>query len=262
MSKIQIPASVLGCAALLFGGCIDASKPCADPQAANAAATSPAGNAATGAVAAAPGSGAPVKVCSSGTATVADGLLDDFEDGNSQLTVAPGRDGYWWTHHDPAGSTLQPEKFAPDDGGAGGTKKALHVHGTTATGQGAYGSSIGVNLASKGLYDGSAYAGLSFKAKVGSSSTRSFRVKIGDVNTHGQLGSCKSCWNHFGKDIQIGTDWQEYQVMFNEVKQADGWGEPRPASLTPNELASIDWTIGPGATFDLWLDDIQFITCK
>ena len=98
-------------------------------------------------------------------------------------------------------------------------------------------SSIGVNLASKGLYDGSAYAGLSFKAKVGSSSTRSFRVKIGDVNTHGQLGTCKSCWNHFGKDLQIGTDWQEYVVMFSEVKQADGWGEPRPA--TPDGMTYL-----------------------
>jgi hypothetical protein len=261
MPKLRMFAPVIPFTALVFTGCIDASKPCAEPQAASAAAA-PAGGNATAAATGAAVAGAAVKTCSGAVVPAPDGLLDDFEDGNSQLTVAPGRDGYWWTHHDPNGSTLAPEKFVPDDGGAGGSKKALHVHGTTATEQGAYGSSIGVNLASKGLYDGSAYAGLSFKAKVGPSATRNVRVKIGDVNTHGQLGTCKSCWNHFGKDIQLGTEWQEYRVMFSEAQQAQGWGDPRPPSLTPSELASIDWTIGPGATFDLWIDDVQFVTCQ
>jgi hypothetical protein len=190
-----------------------------------------------------------------------DGVIDDFEDGNSQLLVAGGRDGYWWQHKDPKGSTIEPAKFTPADAGAGGSKKALFVHGVTGTEDGAYGSSVGINLMGKGLYDASKYVGISFKAKVGPSSTKSVRLKIGDVNTHGQLGTCKSCWNHFGKDMTFTPEWQEYKVLFSEVKQADGWGDPRPPTLTPSQLASIDFTVGPKASFELWIDDLTFLTC-
>jgi len=235
---------------VLAAGCIDASqKPCVDATGA------PAGAAATGAAAA-----GDLKTCANPAANP-DGLIDDFEDGNSQLAVIDGRDGYWWTHHDPNGSTIQPDKFQPEDGGANGTGKALHVQGRTSSTDGAYGSSIGINLSNNGLYDAAKYAGISFKAKVGSSSTHSVRFKIGDVNTHGQLGTCKDCWNHFGKDMQFTTEWKEYRVMFAEATQVKGWGSPRPPHVTPAQLAALDWTVGPGASFDLWVDDVQFLTC-
>jgi hypothetical protein len=254
---------LLSLAALFFSplaaGCIDASsrQPCVEPGA--AAAAPPAAGAANGAAAAPVAAGA-LKSCA-GAVAAADGLIDDLEDGNQQVLVALGRGGYWWLHHDPNGSTLLPEKFAPEDGGAGGSKKAVHVHGVTSSENGAYGSSVGLNLAENGLYDGSPYVGLSFKAKAGASASQKVRLKIGDVNTHGQLGTCASCWNHFGKDLELTPEWKEYKVLFSELKQADGWGTPRPPTLTPAQLASIDWTIGPGQTFDLWLDDITFMGC-
>lgn len=244
----------------VFGsGCINATPPpCVEPGA--AAATPAAVDNATSPAAPAAAAAGPLKTCANAT-PAPDGLIDDLEDGNSQTMVTAGRGGYWWLHKDPNGSTLLPEKFAPEDGGPPGSKKVLHVHGTTSSEKGAYGSSVGLNIAEKGLYDASAYVGISFKAKVGPGSTKSVRLKIGDVNTHGQLGTCANCWNHFGKDLQLGTEWQEYKILFVEAQQAAGWGDPRPPTLTPSQLASIDWTIGPGATFDLWLDDLTFLAC-
>jgi hypothetical protein len=247
MAKIVLPISIV---LVLAAGCIDASqKPCVDasgaPSAGNAA---PAGATASN-----------LKTCAD-PGTNPDALIDDFEDGDSHAVVLDGRDGYWWTHHDPNGSTISPEKFAPEEGGANGTGKALHVSGRTASSDGAYGSSIGLNFGNS-LYDASKYTGISFKAKVGPNSTKKVRFKIGDVNTHEQLGKCKSCWNHFGKDMELSTEWKEYRVMFADTSQAAGWGDPRPKSITPAQLASIDFTVGPGATFDLWVDDLQFLTC-
>lgn len=244
MTKIILPVSIVF---VLASACIDASqKPCVDASGAPAGATGSAASA--------------LKTCGSPTATP-DGLVEDFEDGNSQAVVLDGRDGYWWTHHDPNGSTIQPEKFAPEDGGANGQGKALHVHGSTASADGAYGSSVGLNFSNSGLYDGSKYAGISFKAKVGPNSTKKVRFKIGDVNTHGQLGTCKNCWNHFGKDLELSTDWKEYRIMFADATQVPGWGDPRPKNVSPDKLASIDFSIDKGANFDLWVDDVQLLTC-
>ena len=48
--------------------------------------------------------GKPVQRCGSPPVPATDGLLDDFEDGNNQLTNMAGRDGYWWVSVDKAGS--------------------------------------------------------------------------------------------------------------------------------------------------------------
>lgn len=233
-----------------FGCAAPMPKPCVDANSAP-----PAGTATTPTA-----RGSALKTCANPSAPP-DGIVEDFEDGNSQAVVLDGRDGYWWTHHDPNGSTIQPEKFAPADGGANGSAKALHVQGTTATGGGAYGSSVGVNFTSSGLYDASKYAGISFKAKVGPNSTKNVRLKIGDANTHGELGTCRNCWNHFGKDFELSTEWQEYRVLFVDATQQPGWGDPRPSQISPDKLASIDFTIAAGTTFDLWVDDVQLLTC-
>ena len=74
--------------------------------------------------------------------------------------------------------------------------------------------------------------------------------------------SCNDRWNHFGKDITLSEEWAEYVIPFSELKQADGWGDPRPPSVTPEKLYNLDWSIGPGATFEIWIDDVKFHECK
>src|ERR1035437_9425742 len=98
--------------------------------------------------------------CPKGVRVAADGDMDDFEDGNTQLTKLGGRDGYWWSKKDNFGSTVS---LLPDDGGAGGSEVAMHTAGVTTSGAGGenWGAGIGVNLVSQGLlYDASKYAGI------------------------------------------------------------------------------------------------------
>jgi len=199
-----------------------------------------------------------------------DGLVDDFEDDNGQIVILDGRDGYWWKNADSEGAKFTdppdgaPLKFADD--GARGSAKSLHVAGSTKKGSDqAYGVEIGTNLVSTkaSLYDGSKYVGVSFMAKVGPKSAKTVRFNLGDVNTHPDLGSCKSCWNHFSKNVELSTEWKEYQVAFKDMTQRPGWGEPRPKSISPKELYTLTFAFeGSGEEFELFVDDIQFLECK
>jgi len=201
-----------------------------------------------------------VKVCASGFRPADDGLVDDFEDGDSQVSRVADRAGYWFTSHDPNGSSMTPTPFKVSDDGAG-SKKALHVFGHTSGDNGAWGALVGTGFVEHGVYDASDYAGVSFKAKVGGDSTKTIRFNVADVNTHPDGGVCKTCWNHFGKDMQFTSEWREYIVSFAEIKQQSGWGD-RFGAVTPSKLIALNWSIGPGKDYDLWIDDVQLVACK
>jgi hypothetical protein len=192
-----------------------------------------------------------------------DGSLDDLEDGNNQVTKSSGRDGYWWSAHDPKGSTIDMQVTEP---GAAGSELAMHITGKTVPGKAeddAWGILLGMNFVNQGLfYDASKYAGVAFKAKVGPESARGVRLKIADINTHKEAGVCTTCWNHFGKDLTLTTEWKEYRVSFSSAQQEPGWGSPRPTAITPTKLIALNWGIGPGQTYDLWIDDITFLECE
>ncbi len=232
-------------------GCIDASQRVANCP------TTPGG-----ATAAASPAAQSVKGCAKGTRPAADGVIDDFEDGNTQVSQVGSRDGYWFSSKDPSGSTIEPSPLAPADEGAGGSKKSMRVFGKTAGSSDAWGAMLGSNFlgGNKALYDGSKFVGISFKAKVGPKSTKKFRFKVGDVNTHPDGGVCKSCWNHFGKDMTFTNDWQEYKIPFAEMKQEAGWGDRKPA-IDATQLLSINWSVKGGGDYDLWIDDVQFFEC-
>jgi hypothetical protein len=208
------------------------------------------------------GTGADIKTCHTGTRVADDGLIDDFEDGNNQVSAEAGRDGYWWPKKDPVGSTIEPTPFAPSDGAGDGSETALHASGKTVSGEGAWGAGFGANLVQNAAYDASKYAGISFRAKVAPGSTTGVRFNIEDVNTHPDGKICKTCWNAFGKDMILTTEWKEYRIPFSEAHQQPDWGNPRPIALSPSKLIEVDWQIGPGQTYDIWIDDLAFVDCK
>jgi endoglucanase len=210
------------------------------------------------------GDPADLKICRTGVRPADEGMIDDLEDGNNQVALEGGRDGYWWPKKDEKGSTLDPEPFAPSEGGAAGSEMAMHAHGKTSSADGAWGAGFGVNMLNQGkLYDASRYAGFSFKAKAGAASTKHVRFKIADINTHKDGGICTTaCWNHFGKELSLTPEWKEYRVLFSEARQEDYWGDPRPPAVTPSKLIAVDWSIGTGQNYDIWVDDLTFIDCK
>jgi len=209
-----------------------------------------------------PGAASAVKRCRA-VRPADDGAIDDLEDANNQITKSTGRDGYWWSAADPKGSTIEMQVTEP---GAGGSELAMHITGKTVPGkpeEDSWGVQLGVNFVSEGMfYNASKYAGIAFKAKVGPNSTRNARLKIADINTHKDAGICKACWNHFGKDLTMTTEWRVYRVTFSGAEQEAGWGDPRPNAVTPSKLIALNWQVGPGQTYDIWIDDVTFLDCE
>jgi endoglucanase len=254
---VSVVTAALGCAPSEKAPIAPDAPPAVAPVAAPGVETAPA----------APVSAAP-KACTGKPSAAADGLVDDFEDGNNRSAEVAGRGGWWYTAADNAGSTISPQgNFAPSDGGAAGTKKAAHVTGKTASEQAAWGAVFGVGLLQDNrLYDASKYAGVSFWAKAADKSGKTFRFKVSDVSTHPAGKVCKEdaggCWNHFGTELTLTSEWKEYTIAFADLRQEEGWGNPHPASLSVNQLLSLDWTMPRGTEFDLWVDEIKLVECQ
>ena len=204
-----------------------------------------------------------LKVCKGQkTRLSANGLIDDFEDGDTKIMELEGRGGYWWKAKDPNGSTIGPEDSTPRPEGVDGSL-AIYMKGQTVSDEGAWGVNFGANFTETPgeTYDASKYAGIAFKARVGPDSTTKIRFKISDVNTHKDTGVCSNCWNHFGKDLTLTTEWKDYVILFSEARQAPGWGDPRPPSIIPAQLYGIDFSIDKSQVFEIWVDDVQFVEC-
>jgi hypothetical protein len=210
--------------------------------------------------AAAPASSA-LSACPGGMQATPTGLFDDFEDGTSQVAVLEGRAGYWWVAKaEHATITLPVPEFRTADGGPTGSTRAAHFTGKTDT-QDQWGASLGANFLGGGFYDASKYAGVSFKIK---GTPKGFvRFKLHDVNTHPDGGICgNQCWNGFGKTLELTGDWQSIELSFAELRQIEGWGAPRPPSVTPSKVKNFEWAVDQGETFDFWVDDVRLLSCK
>jgi hypothetical protein len=65
------------------------------------------------------------------------------------------------------------------------------------------------------------------------------------------------------KEVDLSTEWKEYQVSFKEMAQRPGWGEPRPKAISPDQVYSLTFAFeGNGSEFELFVDDVQFLECK
>lgn len=200
-----------------------------------------------------------------------DGLVDDCEDNDNKVSVVKGRAGYWYTFGDKAGSTITPPlggTFPMSAGGAAGSAYAAHISGKIGTASIVY-TGVGFNFVDpKGIYDASAYKGISFWAKVGSKSTTKVRLKVPDIDTDptgkvcGKNGTDEGCFNDFGKDLELTTKWTQYTITFADMQQGQGWGDPRPPAINPAKLYGVQWQVNTkGADYDLWIDDVQFTGC-
>lgn len=196
-------------------------------------------------------------------------LVEDGEDNNNQVIVQDGRAGYMYTYIDPEGTTISPQDgasggiFQMAEGGANGSKYALRMAGTLATAKIVY-AGMGLNLTDpKDTYDASKYKGISFWAKRGSPEAyRKVRVKLPDVNTDPDGGKCTNCYNDFGMEIKLETEWTKYVVPFDRLKQESGWGSPRPSELAKDAVYAIQFQLKePGATYDIWVDEVRFTGC-
>jgi endoglucanase len=120
---------------------------------------------------------------------------------------------------------------------------------------------MGFNLTDpKDAYDASQYGGIKFFAKKGGGAGR-IRIKIPDSDTEPAGGKCQECFNDFGANVELTSSWTEYVLPFYLTKQEDGWGDTFNR-IIPSALYGVQWqTNTPGASFDIWVDDIAFVGC-
>jgi endoglucanase len=214
-----------------------------------------------------PGSAAGMENTAEGKKCGPDGVLDDGEDNNNQSVVVKGRSGYWYTFVDKAGSSITPQAgeqggtFAMSQGGANGSAYSAHMSGKVGAGDVVY-AGMGLNFTDpKDKYDASSYKGISFWGKRGAG-TGKVRLKVPDANTDPQGKVCKECFNDFGADLEFTEKWTQYVIPFSQMKQLGGWGSPHPPNIDPKTLYGVQFQVNqPGASYDIWIDDVQFTGC-
>lgn len=192
-------------------------------------------------------------------------LIEDAENGDSQIVVHDGRDGYVYTFVDPDSDLTQgaapPTKMVvPILGGAQGSGCAWNLRGKLAAEDSAF-VGLGMNMSHpKAAYDASRYAGVTFFARRSPGTSARVRVHFPDWNTDPDGAICRDCFNDFGAEITVTEQWTQYTLRFESLEQLPGWGTPRPQRIDSSRLFGIQFrVVDRDAPFDIWIDDLAFI---
>lgn len=204
----------------------------------------------------------PLKSCGPG------GVIDDAEDNNNQISPAEDRGGYWYTFADKQGTTVTPMAgdqggtFTMQEGGANGSHYSANFKGKVASASVVY-AGMAFNFQDpKGAYDASKYAGITFFAKRGADSISKVRLKLPDLNTDPDGGVCSECFNDFGFDLELTSEWTRYVVPFAKMRQMPGWGAPLPPHIQNSKLFGVQFQVNEkGKDYDISVDDVAFV-CK
>jgi hypothetical protein len=196
-------------------------------------------------------------------------LIDDLEDGDHLVAPVGVRNGGWWVASDGSSTTTPPSDQAPDPerilGGRCESESAMRVTGTGFTGWGAVLSTTFRYVDETVPFDASGFRGITFWARVGEENESPIRAQVQDSSTHLNGDICNpepqtpdECYNGFGATLlTISTKWQKFELDFSTLTQREGWGYQADAVDT-SALYTLEWTLDPNRTFDLWVDDIWF----
>lgn len=208
------------------------------------------------------GGTAPASGTAGGEAPAPTFPIDDFEDGDNQVLLLAGRDGYWFTSND--GSS--PGKQTPDPRAPANPELLVPPHGastramhTTGSGFNIWGALVGLNFHADGTgalpYNVGAYQGLIFSAKLGRNGALS-KARLALTNSDTLYG-CTVCDDHFGTTVTVGNEFQAIRVPFADLKQA-GFGKPLLTTFDATRVYALQLSWTKGQVFDLWIDDISF----
>lgn len=177
-------------------------------------------------------------------------LIDDFEDGNADVTAIDGRIGGWYLSTDMTGSTT-PKAGAPVPETGGMPGKAVHVTGSGLT---SWGASLSASITpAMGCYDAGKFTGLTVMLK----GTGTVWVS---VLTAAVRAAPEGMRNHFKKQVTLTAEWTPVTITFSELTQPGGWGVIVPFDAT--KVYGIDFgplTAPPTpTTYDFWVDNLSF----
>ena len=187
-----------------------------------------------------------------------------MDDGSQFIPSVHGRAGSWQVAHDttPNVTMFPPDgTFSMSQTGDPCRLLAARVYGGPYT---IWGATFYVGLG--GAYNASAYKGISFWAKVGATASPAVKVSFPDKDTDPAGGTCSTaagapangCYDHWGKHLNLPTTWTKITIRYTDLSQ-DLWGN-LVSQFDPSTLFRIQWEIPAGATFDIWVDDISFLT--
>jgi hypothetical protein len=196
-------------------------------------------------------------------------LIDDMEGGTGSILAKSGRVGAWYVYNDGSttgtqtpGVPFEPTELKP----ARGT--SVFAARMTGSGFATWGAGMGFNFndpgdgkggSLKSAYDASAYQAITFWAKAGAGSAVSVRINVSTKDTDPAGGVCASakCSDHFGRNLNLTTEWEKYTVRFSDLTQS-GWGQA-VAKFDASAVYAVQFQVGKGATFDIYVDDVAFL---
>lgn len=188
-------------------------------------------------------------------------LIDDLEDGDSNLLSVDGRNGNWFglnsASNDNSFFRVVADENAPGKGGqvlrmsAGGSRDGNPMVVLSFVNQ--------VGAASLHHYDASVYDGVRFWVKA----NRGGRMQL-SINTaytvpiaRGGLcdGESYDCENGYRVRIGVGEEWNLVRLPFSRFVQA---GYPNDGPLDLSILKEITFSLRSRSASDFWIDDISF----
>jgi hypothetical protein len=192
-------------------------------------------------------------------------MIDDMEDGTPSICDSDGRTGAWYYVPDGTiGATQTLNANAPIPGGRDSSQRAVEFSGG---GFADWGALTGFNLNDPGLsrqvYQAGSVGGLTFWMK----SNVPVTVQVltpSTVLVQDDGGQCVAgtapadCNNPFAFQITApASSWTQYNVPFSALRQL----RAGTAMWDPTKLLAVQFQVGPGADFDVWIDDIAFYYC-
>ena len=184
-------------------------------------------------------------------------LIDDFEDGNSQILTDEGRNGSWHLVRDNSvsGQLSLDEPPVPYNEGANQSSHAMHLSGSNFT---EWGAGLSVDLRQQSLpYDASAYVGLKFWAR-GAQPLRLILIQQ-DLATGGSCTTCSSadsndCGLFYGAQVSLTENWTQYTVPWGALSQSAAGS----TAFAPDQLMLLKFEVQAAEQFEFWLDDVSF----
>ncbi|MEM7151740.1 MAG: hypothetical protein AAF799_02815 [Myxococcota bacterium] len=192
-----------------------------------------------------------------------DGLEIDAEamEPDGTIPMVDGRRGFWFIYNDgSAGGTQEGgDPFIPSEGGAEGTAYAARTWGSGFTEWGAaMAVSLNNDFTGSCAYDASNFDGIGFWAR-GTGTARMHIATLATVPTD-LGGDCDPaagmCHDNFGTSVSLSDSWTYHEIMWGQLAQ-EGWGVA--ASFNSGALTEIHWQAGPGANFDIYVDELTFL---
>jgi len=190
--------------------------------------------------------------------------IDDMEDQDGSIDFTAGRAGVWYVYNDRTGMQV-PDIFGERfnmtalEPPRAGSHFAAHTSGRGFT---EWGAGIGLYLRAQQAYDASGYAGISFWARRGPSSTSSLQLAVPDGETSPLGGKCdlkaNLCHDDFGYDLELTEEFQYFSFTWAELV-ARNWSAMYLPGIDSSKIYGIQFQVDRDQDFDFWIDDLSFL---